>query len=354
MITTGRKIRVLVVDDSAVMRKVIPQLLEKDGGIEVVATALDGIIALDKIKAALPDVITLDVDMPRMDGITTLGHIVQKFKIPVLMLSSYTARGATLTLRALEMGAVDFVCKPKSSSDISNMAGELISKVREASRSKYIHCEEHAHPVQVTRAGIKFHQPNGADSIIAIGASSGGPYALKYLLPKIPADFGAGIVIVQHMPENFTAVMARWLDAVCSLEVREANRGDVIRPGTVLIAPGSSHVRVHKTRLGGVIELDGTDPVNGHRPSVDVLFNSVAKEYGPKATAVILTGMGCDGADGIGEVKRAGGFTVAQDKESCSIFGMPKAAVERGNVDKVIPLMEMASYLLSVVGRTSA
>ena len=348
----GKKIRVLVVDDSAVMRKLIPRLLEGDGEIEVVGTAIDGDFALNKIEQLKPDVITLDVDMPRMDGITALAEIVSKHRIPTVMLSSLTTRGASLTLKALEMGAVDFICKPRSSSRVEEMGGELIAKIKAAARSRPVtHSEPPLLRSQFKKRSSGPNGYSGAETIVAIGASSGGPHALRFLLPRIPADFGAGIVIVQHMPESFTAVMARWLDEICEIEVKEASEGDVVTPGRALLAPGNAHMRLKRTTLGGVIMLQHGTLVNGHMPSVEVLFNSVAREYGRNATGVILTGMGSDGAEAIGEIRKSGGLTLAQDRESCAVFGMPRAAIEKGNIDAIIPLTDLPSKLVSVVGR---
>lgn len=351
---SGHIIKVLVVDDSAVMRKLIPRILNEDKEIEVVATAMDGDFAIRKIEQLRPDVVTLDVDMPRMDGISTLNHIMSKFRIPVLMLSSLTTRGASLTLKALEIGAVDFICKPRSPSRIGEMAEELISKVKAAARSNLVSTADlpAAMPLAVKPAPM-FSVRDGADKVLAIGASSGGPNALRYLLPKIPADFGTGIVVVQHMPESFTAIMAKWLDQICQVEVREARDRDVVAPGRVLIAPGNIHIKIKKTAVGGMVLLESGKPVGGHMPSVDVFFKSVAAEYGRHATGLIMTGMGTDGAEGIGEIKKAGGLTLAQDRESCAVFGMPRAAIEKGNIDRVVPLSELASYLMSVVGRSS-
>jgi two-component system chemotaxis response regulator CheB len=346
------KIRVLVVDDSAVMRKMIPSLLSRDDEIEVVATAIDGDFALGKIEQLKPDVVTLDVDMPRMDGITTLGLIVSKYRVPVLMLSSLTTRDAALTLKALEMGAVDFICKPRGAGRVGEMAAELISKVKGAARSRLVSAPElPALPRTKKRAEMPTRIA-GADTIVAIGASSGGPNALRHVLPRIPAGFKASIVIVQHMPESFTAVMARWLDDICEIDVREARDGDLIVPGTALIAPGNAHLRVKRTVLGGVVELDKGTPVNGHMPSVDVLFRSVAREYGRQAAGIIMTGMGSDGADGLGEIKKAGGFTLAQDRESCAIYGMPRVAIERGNAQAIAPLNEIAAWMTAIAGPT--
>lgn len=352
MRSNGGKIRVLVVDDSAVMRKLISNCLERDSEIEVVATAIDGDFALNKIEQLRPDVVTLDVDMPRMDGISTLGHIVAKYDIPVVMLSSLTARGAALTMRALEKGAVDFICKPAGPSRVGDMADELISKIKGASRGKAVAANNRF----VELRGKRGKAPSTgsgrkAQKVVAIGASSGGPHALRYLLPRIPGDLNACVLIVQHMPESFTSMLARWLDEMCELEVKEAVEGDVIAPGKAFIAPACTHMTVRRRGAGCEVSLEQGSVVNGHMPSVDVLFRSVAAEYGAQATGVIMTGMGSDGAQGIGEIKKAGGRTFAQDKESCSVFGMPRVAIEKGFVDEAVALTEIASRLIDAVGR---
>jgi two-component system chemotaxis response regulator CheB len=349
----AKKLRVLVVDDSAVMRKLIADLLVRDPEIEVVATAMDGDFAITRIEQLRPDVVTLDVDMPRMDGITALGLIMAKHKLPVLMVSSLTARDAALTLRALQMGAVDFVCKPKDLRGIGAMAEELISKIKAAARNPMVP-PALISPGALSRskrivAGVRPRR--AVDRVVAIGASSGGPNALTHVLPRIPADFAAGIVLVQHMPESFTSVLANWLDEMCELEVREARQSDPIVPGVVLVAPGSRHMRVKRMAGGGVIDLEKGSPVNGHMPSADVLFHSVAEEYGDRAAAIILTGMGTDGAEGIGEIYRAGGRTLAQNRDTSSVFGMPRVAIERGYAQTVSPLSDIASWMIAAVGR---
>ncbi len=341
----------LVVDDSAVMRKLITNLLEHDPGIEVVATAIDGLFALSKIESIGPDVVTLDVDMPRMDGLTALREIVAKHRTPVVMLSSLTDRGAALTLKALEVGAVDFVCKPKGAGRLNLMAGELLAKVKAAATGRVVSgIDIGRHPVpRENKNGLKGGGPRG--KIIAIGASSGGPYALRQLLPQLPADFGAGIVIVQHMPETFTRMLARWLDEICDLEVCEARAGDKVMAGRVLIGPAGAHMTIKRGAEGAEVVLEKCVPVNGHMPSVEVLFRSMAEQYGPSSIGVIMTGMGNDGAEGLGEMRRAGGYTLAQDRDSCAVFGMPRVAIERGYVDEVVTLSDMASRLTGLVGR---
>lgn len=344
-----KKIRVLVVDDSAVMRKLISNLLNRDDEIEVIGTAIDGCFALAKVEQLKPDVVTLDVDMPRMDGLTALGEMVSKHRTRVIMLSSLTTRGAELTMLALEKGAVDFVCKPSGAARLGEMADELLSKVKAAARTNLITLATEAPRSTPKKKNVG--QGSKTGQIIAIGASSGGPHALRYLLPRITADTDAAVLIVQHMPESFTTMLAYWLNQICELEVREAKPGDLALPGTALIAPGNLHMKARRTAGGCEVLLEGGALVNGHRPSVDVLFQSVAQEYGPDAIGIIMTGMGNDGAHGLGEIKAAGGHTIAQDKESCAVYGMPRVAAERGYADKVLPLTEMASYVSSRIGR---
>jgi two-component system, chemotaxis family, protein-glutamate methylesterase/glutaminase len=346
------RIRVLVVDDSAVMRKLIPSILERYGDIEVVATAIDGDFALNKIEQLKPDVVTLDLDMPRMDGLTTLRHIISRRALPVIMLSSLTSHGAETTMQALEIGAVDFVCKPKSASQIGEMADELVAKIRAAARGKVIAFHEERSLEGGSKRSLWGSRVSEATSkVLAIGASSGGPHALRYFLPRIPSDFDAGIVIVQHLPESFTEMLARWLDDICELEVKEASSGDEILAGRALIAPASAHMKVLRAGSAGQVIVERGALVNGHMPSVDVLFHSVAEQYGAQATGLIMTGMGSDGAEGLGAIRKVGGHTIAQDKESSSVFGMPRVAIEKGFAQKVLPLMEMPSYLIGVVGR---
>lgn len=357
MRSESKKIRVLVVDDSALMRKLISNLLARDPELEVIATAIDGCFALTKVEQLKPDVVTLDVDMPRMDGLTALAEMVTKHRTPVIMLSSLTTRGAALTMQALEKGALDFVCKPSGTARLPEMADELLSKIKAAARTNVLALSRPiGTPVRKKPSiGSQGRTPGrGQGRIIAIGASSGGPHALRHLLPRIPADIDAGIVIVQHMPENFTAMLAHWLNEICELEVKEAEPGDLALPGKALISPGSTHMKVRRTPAGCEVLLEGGDAVNGHKPSVDVLFRSVAKEYGALATGIILTGMGSDGAQGLGEIMSAGGHTVAQDKQSCAVYGMPRVAVERGYANKIVPLNEMAPYLSFRAGRIDA
>jgi two-component system chemotaxis response regulator CheB len=348
------KIKVLVVDDSALMRKMIPMLISADNDIEVVGTAMDGDFAINKIPQLTPDVITLDIDMPRMDGITTLKSIVKDFGIPVILVSSLTKEGAEITLKGLEMGAIDFVPKPDDaiSVHISEISSELIGKIKAASSGSRPKYRELQPGKTKSISSHSNHQKFfSAERVIAIGVSTGGPQALTEILPNLPSSFPAGIVIVQHMPEGFTELFASRLDSICSVNVREAADGDVVSPGTVLIAPGNRHIKVRRTHYGTAAVLSQSPPVSGHRPSATVLFNSIAEEYRENAIGIIMTGMGDDGVEGLGNIKENGGLTIAQNEETSVIYGMPKVALERGYADMVLGLNEIVPRLMKIMIR---
>jgi len=341
------RVRVLVVDDSALMRKLIPQILEKDSSIEVVGTAMDGSFGLKKIEDLKPQVVTLDLEMPGMNGIEMLKQIMRKHPVPVIVVSSHSTQGAAITLKALGLGAIDFVAKPQDvSTRMPEIAAELIAKIKTAASSRNVsvkplvgHAPLGKAPVASTKAPSK---------VVAIGVSTGGPNALQYVFSQLPADFPGTIVVVQHMPENFTEMFARRLDETCALRVKEAQSGDVLLPGRVLVCPGSRHLKVKRLPLADVALLSDEPRIRGHRPSADVLFRSAAEEFGSQVVAVIMTGMGDDGAEGLGLVRAAGGMTIAQSEESCVVFGMPKAAIERGYVVRVVALEAMASALMAL------
>ncbi|MGH9670198.1 MAG: protein-glutamate methylesterase/protein-glutamine glutaminase [Terriglobales bacterium] len=341
-------VRVLVVDDSALMRKLIPQILERDGSIQVVGTAMDGAFGLKKIEDLRPQVVTLDLEMPRMDGIETLREITKKFRIPVIVVSAHTTEGASATFKALAMGAFDFVAKPKdaASAHMEQIATELIAKIKVAAGTEgpRLQPEIRLVPRPVAKPPLQKARPT---KVVAIGISTGGPNALQYLLSQLPGDFPGSLVVVQHMPEGFTEMFARRLDESCALQVKEAQSGDMLLAGRALICPGNRHVRVRRMPLGDMVVLSDEPQVNGHRPSVDVLFRSLAQEFGINGVAVIMTGMGEDGADALGTVKAAGGLTLAQDEASCVVYGMPKAAIEKGYASRVVPL-EALSHTLQV------
>jgi two-component system chemotaxis response regulator CheB len=348
---SDQKIRVLVVDDSALMRKLLPQILQRDKTIEVVGTAMDGTFGLKKIEELHPHVITLDLEMPRMDGTEMLRQITRKHKIPVIIVSAHSTAGAAATFKALAMGAFDFVAKPRDAAQdhMDEIANELINKIKVAAKAgsdrwqgKILPSNGNLRPL--SKPAVR---PRGtASKIIAIGSSTGGPNTLEYLLSQLPGDFAGAMVVVQHMPEGFTEMFARRLDESCALEVKEAESGELLTAGRVLICPGSRHIRVRRMPQGDVVVLSDEAPVNGHRPSVDLLFRSVAQDFGASAIAILLTGMGDDGAEAMGVVRAAGGLTIAQSEESCVVFGMPKAAIDKGFVNRVVPLEAMANTLL--------
>lgn len=343
------RVRVLVVDDSALMRKLLSQILARDSEIEVVGTAMDGAFGLKKLEELKPDVITLDLEMPRMDGMEMLRQITRRSHVPVIIVSALSTEGAMATFKALSFGAFDFVAKPRdaASAHMEEIAEDLILKIKTAAKSKArkVHTltlpERHKADKPATRTRRE------ATKIIAIGVSTGGPNALQYLLAKLPGDFAGSIVIVQHMPEGFTNMFANRLDESCAIDVKEAQSGDLLVAGRALICPGNRHIKVRRMALGSTVVLSDEPRVNGHRPSVDVLFRSLANEFGSRAVGVIMTGMGEDGAAGLGLVKNAGGLTIAQSEESCVVFGMPKAAIERGFAMRVVALDALASALAS-------
>jgi len=345
-----KKIRVLVVDDSALMRKMIPQILNMDAEIEVVGTAMDGIFALKKIPEVKPDVITLDIDMPKMDGIETLRFIMQHFAIPTIIVSSLSRHDADMTFKALGMGAFDFVTKPLDaiSLNIGDIGGDLIRKVKAAHDNPLSRLKIKKNQSITVKQAKKIRESGRSpERVVAIGISTGGPNALSYLLPQLPGNFPAGILIVQHMPKGFTGMLADRLNAACQIEVKEACEGDLVLAGRALVAPGDRHLKIKKMPLAAIAVLSTAAPVSGHRPSANVLFRSVAEEYACNATGLIMTGMGNDGALGLGEIKQMGGLTIAQDEDSCVVFGMPKAAVEQHAVEKTVPLGHMAEFLIN-------
>jgi two-component system chemotaxis response regulator CheB len=346
------RVRVLVVDDSALMRKLIPLILERDPEIEVVGTAMDGAFALRKIAELHPDVVTLDLEMPRMDGLETLRSIMRTAPLPVIVFSTHSKEGAYSTFKALAFGAIDFVAKPKNAAagnldPIANQLAEKIKVARRAGAPKTIPNFEPEVPAARKDRSRSTLPPN---RVIAIGISTGGPNALQYLLSQIPGDFPAAFVIVQHMPEGFTEMFARRLDECCALEVQEAKSGDLLLAGRALICPGNRHLMVRRMPRGEMVVLSDGPTINGHRPSVDVLFHSVAQEFALTAVGLIMTGMGDDGAEGLGAIKAAGGITLAQSEETCVVSGMPRAAMLKGYVNKVLPLDGIAAYLVKQYG----
>ncbi|HKW62833.1 MAG TPA: chemotaxis response regulator protein-glutamate methylesterase [Candidatus Acidoferrum sp.] len=348
----SERIRVLVVDDSALMRKLIPAILARDPSIEVVGTAMDGAFALKKIEELQPDVVTLDLEMPRMDGMECLRLIMKRAPLPIILFSTHSKEGGYATLKALALGAVDFLQKPKDAATghLEEIADQLIAKIKVAQRA----ARRKLPPVtvveelsRVTKGACPTLPPR---RVIAVGISTGGPNALQYMLSQIPSDFLSTIVVVQHMPEGFTEMFARRLDECCPLEVHEARSGDLLIAGRALICPGNRHIMVRRMPRGDMVVLSDGPPVNGHRPSADVLFHSVAQEFGLTAVGVLMTGMGEDGAEGLGAIKAAGGMTIAQSEESCVVSGMPRAAILKGYANKVISLEGLGTFLANHYG----
>jgi two-component system chemotaxis response regulator CheB len=343
----NKKIKVLIVDDSAVIRQLLSMLLSEDPEIEVVGTAGDPLIARDRIKVLNPDVVTLDVEMPNMDGVTFLRKIMTLRPMPVVMVSTLTQAGAETTLEALEIGAVDFIAKPVQdvAHGLTEIAGELRAKVKQAARAR------------ITRGATPGKKSSriysaGGEKLVAIGASTGGVEALKTVLMGLPAQCPP-IVVTQHMPPRFTAAFAERLNRECPMKVSEAKHNDPIEPGHVYIAPGSHHLEVVRVSNQYRCTLSESAPVSGHRPSVDVLFRSVADTVGRGAVGAILTGMGKDGAEGLLAMRKAGAFTLGQDEASALIYGMPRVAFERGGVMRQVSLSHMADAIMEACETSS-
>jgi len=353
------KIKVLIVDDSAVVRQTLSAIINSDPQLEVVAVASDPYFAKDKIINKRPDVITLDIDMPRMDGLTFLKILMSQNPIPVIVISSRTAEGSIDAIKALELGAVDIMCKPQVHQDEFLEEAKILicDAIKAAARAKVSRIRNtEIPPVTVTpkfktdavlpKANIS-HRPFETSRIIAVGASTGGTEALRVFLEALSTEV-PGIVIVQHMPEKFTYLFAKRLNEICRLNIKEAEHGDEVRSGCALIAPGNKHMAVKRRGTGYYVELLDGPLVNRHKPSVDVLFRSVANCAGANATGIIMTGMGDDGARGLLEMKESGAHTIAQDEKSCVVFGMPKEAIKLGGADVVMPLTNIAPYVSQV------
>lgn len=345
-------IKVLIVDDSALIRSLLTDIINGQPDMEVVGAAPDPLVAREKIKALNPDVLTLDVEMPRMDGLVFLEKLMRLRPMPVLMVSSLTEKSSFLTLRALELGAVDFVTKPKIdiSRGMQDYALEITEKIRTAAKAKIRQPPPNVH-LSVERKNtadvvlpVNHRTFSSTEKVIAIGASTGGTEALKTFLAAMPHD-APGILITQHMPEAFTRTFAQRLNNLCRLNVKEAEHGERVLPGHAYIAPGNRHILLARSGANYVVELSDGPPVSRHRPSVDVLFRSAANCAGKNAVGIIMTGMGDDGAAGMLEMHKAGAYTFAQDEKSCIVFGMPKEAIARGGVDEVLPLCEMPRRL---------
>lgn len=338
-------IKVLIVDDSALVRRVFAEELARDPEIEVVGTAPDPFVARDKIVALHPDVLTLDVEMPRMDGLSFLRKLMKYQPMPVIVVSSLTPKGGEMAMEALELGAAEVMCKPGEAYTVGEMSKDLIQKVKAVARMRIDRKPMTGNsdaPIKsveaLTRTTLK---------ILAIGASTGGTEALKEVLIRFPHN-APGTVIVQHMPEKFTKAFADRLNGLCKVEVREAKSGDTLRTGLVLIAPGNFHMLLTRTGAVYAVEVKDGPRVHHQRPAVDVLFNSVARFAGKNAIGVILTGMGADGADGMLAMRQAGAHTIAQDEASCVVYGMPKEAVARGGVEKTVQLFDIPREVMQL------
>jgi len=342
-------IRVLVVDDSAIVRSVLIRTLEKEPDIVVVGSAPDPYVARELLVQHSPDVMLLDIEMPRMDGITFLAKVMEHRPTAVIIVSSLTPRGSDIALEALRLGAVDVMCKPGTAYTVGDLGRELIERVRVAARVK-VRARIVANPTATQTAPTALLRTT--NQVIAIGASTGGTVAIEEVLCAMPAT-SPGTVIVQHMPEHFTQSFAQRLDGICALNVREARTGDSVITGVALIAPGGKHMLLKRDGARYCVEVRDGPPVNRHRPSVDVLFKSVAATAGRNAIGVILTGMGGDGARGMLDMKQAGARTIAQNEESCIVFGMPKVAIELGGVDEVVALDRVANRVLELLGNGS-
>jgi two-component system chemotaxis response regulator CheB len=351
----GRRIRVLIVDDSAVVRKILSQELSRYRDIEIVGTAVDPYVARDKIVSLKPDVLTLDLEMPRMDGLSFLARLMKYYPLPVVVLSSLTPKNSETALKALELGAVEVLCKPGTAYSTGDVARNLANAIRAASAAKM------PAPGRPPAAGPEVRPVSRSQvrlnvtthKVIAIGASTGGTRAIEAILRAMPRT-APGIIIVQHMPEHFTTAFARRLHELCDIDVREAQDGDRVLPGLALIAPGNRHMLLHRTSVHYTVHIRDGVPVYYQRPSVDVLFHSVAKHAGKNAVGVILTGMGADGARGLLAMRENGARTLAQDEESCIVFGMPKEAIRLGAVELVAPLADMARHIIEALAETRA
>lgn len=364
------KIKVLVVDDSAFMRKVISDMVNSDSSLEVIITAKDGVDAIEKAEKFRPDVITLDIEMPKMDGLQALDKLTHGLKIPVIMFSSLTQEGAQATLLALERGAFDFLPKPDNAyfSSFDEVQTELIDKIKAASKVNLNNLLDRTREIPEVRKTIETQKNKIETSaqqqygrlpedgrrrlqkVVLIGTSTGGPRALQQVVPLLPKNLNAAVLIVQHMPPNFTKSLAERLNSMSNIEVKEAENGDEIMEGHAYIAPGNYHMKVKSRGAQSyVIELDQNPNVEGHRPSATYMMKEVAPIFANKLVGVIMTGMGGDGSDGMVDIKKYGGKTIAEDESTCVVFGMPKVAISKNAVDYVVPLNKIAEQIVKLL-----
>lgn len=342
-----KRIKVLIVDDSAIVRKIFSEELSKFPDIEVAGTAPDPYVARDKIVKLNPDVITLDIEMPKMDGLTFLKKLMRYYPLPVIIVSSLTPKGGKLTLEAMDIGAVEVIAKPGGSYTVGDMSTQLAEKIRAASWVKIAKKDPGNQPASVGSGPIRALSKT-SNKVIAIGASTGGTEALKNVLSRMPSN-SPGIVAVQHMPAKFTTAFADRLNDICQIRVKEARNNDSVNPGSALIAPGNYHMILRRSGARYYVEVKDGPMVHHQRPAVDVLFKSTAQYAGPNSIGAILTGMGADGAEGLLRMKQAGAKTIAQDEKSCVVFGMPKEAIKLGAADKVVPLDRVAEEIVRMV-----
>ncbi len=344
----GRDIKVLVVDDSAVVRRVFTEELSKHKGIIVVGTAPDPYVARDKIVKLKPDVITLDIEMPRMDGITFLQKLMKHYPIPVIIVSSLTSKGSKLALEAISLGALEVISKPGAAYSVGDMSIQLAEKIRAVSKAKMVPKASGKTETRSMAPIASKALSTTTNKIIAIGASTGGTEALKKVLTRLPQN-SPGVVVVQHMPAQFTTSFAQRLDELCQMNVVEAQNGDVVTNGRVLIAPGNYHMIFKRSGARYYVDVKTGPLVHYQRPAADVLFRSVARYAGANAIGIILTGMGKDGAAGLLDMKKAGALTIAQDEKSCVVFGMPKEAIKMGAVDHIQDIYSIADKTVSLL-----
>lgn len=340
-------IKVLIIDDSAMIRKVFEQELNKDPEINVVGTAPDPFVGRDKIVYLKPDVITLDIEMPRMDGLTFLGKLMKYYPIPVVVVSSLAKRGGDVALKAMELGAVEVISKPGSAYSVGDMSEQLIEKVKAASRVKVLKKPDESKILskEQNSALVASIAVKTTNKIIAIGASTGGTDALREVITRLPSN-SPPVVIVQHMPQNFTKAFADRLNSISQVQVKEADDGEYLATGKVLIAPGNKHMEIRRSGINYYVTLFDGPMVFHQRPAVEILFNSVAKYAGQNAVGAILTGMGKDGAQGLLNMRNAGAATIAQDEKTCIVFGMPKEAIDIGAAQVIKPLQQITQTIL--------
>ncbi len=343
---TKQKIKTLIVDDSAIVRKILSEELSKSSDIDVVGTAPDPFVARDKILKLKPEVITLDIEMPRMDGLTFLRKLMKHYPLPVIIVSSLTPKGSKLALEAMEIGAVDVIPKPGGSYSVGDMSDMLAEKIRVASTANI--SKQSNQPANPEKDEPISALAETTHKVVAIGASTGGTEALKDVLTRMPPN-APGMIIVQHMPANFTTAFAERLNNLCQVTVKEAADNESVTPGKALIAPGNYHMLLKRSGARYYVEVKDGPRIHHQRPSVDILFKSTARYAGPNSIGVILTGMGGDGAEGLLEMKHAGAKTIAQDEKTCVVFGMPKEAIKLGAADRVVPLGHVTQEILRMV-----